>query len=973
MLFSRIPWLLLIAVVIQCNGCSNTAGPEKNDPPEDNRFTKTVLSDDLNEPMELAVADDGRVFFTERSGGLYVYNPAEQKTKLLYRFPAKAVDKYLNGLIGITLDPAFKSNNQFYVFYSSATGGQYHQNVSRFTLTASGAFDSSTEKIIIKIPIDLEVSAHTGGSLAWDKENNLYISTGDNTVPFESDGYAPIDERKGRLVYDAQRSAGNTNDLRGKILRIHPNPDGTYSIPKGNMFPPGTPGTKPEIYVMGCRNPYRISVDIPTSILYWGEVGPDAGRDSRHGPRGYDEINQARNPGNYGWPYFVGNNQAYHDSNFASTAVGEIFNIRGAVNNSPNNTGMETVPAPRGAMLWYPYDSSAEFPSLANGGRCAMSGPVYHFNESLASSGKMPAYYNGSLFIYDWMRNWVFAVRFDDKQHFEKLEPFMRSNGDFRRPVDLEIGPDGVMYMLEYGSVYGIDNADARLVKITYNGGNRAPKARVSVSDTTGSLPFKISLNAGSSIDLDGDKLSYEWFVDGNNISSAPQTQYSFPEKGIHKIVLKANDGKLSSTDTINIIAGNTRPSITVRQQTNRSFYFEDETPFSYRVDVSDKEDKIMDEQNLKVSMKFVPKIDRSQKLVGHQQNPGISFGASLIASSDCKACHQLNAKAVGPAFMEVSKKYGNDRNMVGKLAAKIISGGGGVWGEHAMNAHPQLSTEDASEIVKYILALHENENEQLLPRQDSLQLKQHIGNKGEGRYIFTASYTDKGNGVTPLRTTEIITLRSALVEAEHADSISAPDMRRDSGLAMSDGSFFVLKDIDLSGISHISLHTKGTGLLELHKGSPMGELLAVLNPALRRVPVKDPGGINDLYFVLREANSTLLPDWIRFERGRLPARKERPGTIAGNLNSDHLKRGLELMMNSDCTSCHTTSEKLIGPSYNDIAKRYSGDNAMARKLADKIIAGGNGSWGTVPMTPHKEFTTNDAMLMVKYILRYTD
>ncbi|MBD0280129.1 MAG: ThuA domain-containing protein, partial [Flavisolibacter sp.] len=190
--------------------------------PEDNRFVKTILSNDLNEPMELAVAPDGRVFFTERAGKFYVYDPVAKKTKLLYNFPAKAVEKYLNGLIGITLDPDFRNNNYIYFFYSSNTGAQYHQNISRFKLTADGNLDTTSEKVIIKIPIDLEVSAHTGGSLAWDKDKNLYISTGDNTTPFASDGYAPLDERPDRLVYDAQRSAGNPNDLRGKILRIHP-------------------------------------------------------------------------------------------------------------------------------------------------------------------------------------------------------------------------------------------------------------------------------------------------------------------------------------------------------------------------------------------------------------------------------------------------------------------------------------------------------------------------------------------------------------------------------------------------------------------------------------------------------------------------------------------------------------------------------------------------------------------------------
>src|SRR5690606_35998716 len=102
---------------------------------------------------------------------------------------------------------------------------------------------------------DLEECCHYAGRLDFDAQRNLYISTGDNTVPFKSDAFATTDYREGRKLYDSARSAGNANDLRGKILRIHPEADGTYSIPAGNLFAKGTPDTRPEIYVMGCRNP----------------------------------------------------------------------------------------------------------------------------------------------------------------------------------------------------------------------------------------------------------------------------------------------------------------------------------------------------------------------------------------------------------------------------------------------------------------------------------------------------------------------------------------------------------------------------------------------------------------------------------------------------------------------------------------------------------------------------------------------
>lgn len=143
---------------------------------------------------------------------------------------------------------------------------------------------------------------HEGGSLAFDSAGNLFLSTGDNTNRFKSDGYAPLDEREGNERVNSQRTAGNTHDLRGKILRIRPSANGKYEIPEGNLFPKGQSKTRPEIFVMGCRNPWRVGIDQRTNLLYWGEVGPDSRKDGKRGPRGYCEINQAAQAGNYGWP-----------------------------------------------------------------------------------------------------------------------------------------------------------------------------------------------------------------------------------------------------------------------------------------------------------------------------------------------------------------------------------------------------------------------------------------------------------------------------------------------------------------------------------------------------------------------------------------------------------------------------------------------------------------------------------------------
>lgn len=422
--------------------------------PGDEHFRVETIATGFIDAMEMAVASDGSVFVVERTGGVHLFDPVSSvTTKIAQLSVALRHDEGTAreaGLLGITLDPQFDSNHWLYLFYS-VPGARSVQRLSRFTFS-EGGLDS--EKIMLEFRHERENHVcHEGGSLTFGPDGNLFLSTGDNTCPFESSGFSPLDERSGRYFYDAQRSAANSNDLRGKVLRIRPTPDGGYEIPTGNLFPRGMAKTRPEIYAMGCRNPFRISVDSRNGFLYWGEVGPDSGEDSERGHRGYDEVNQARRAGYFGWPYFLADNKAYASYDFASEKVGERFNPLQPVNFSPNNTGRQQLP-PATAPLWFYPRASA----------CA--GPVYYYDDYAASPSKLPRELDGCLIVYDWTSAWVRLLKLDASGDIVFNEPWLGRHL-FIHPVDMEMGSKGEVYLLEYGTPW-YDGSDGKLKRISY-------------------------------------------------------------------------------------------------------------------------------------------------------------------------------------------------------------------------------------------------------------------------------------------------------------------------------------------------------------------------------------------------------------------------------------------------------------------------------------------------------------------------
>ncbi len=858
--------------------------------PESHRFIKTTLLENLNEPMQLARFDDGRLIFVERRGAVKLFTPNQEGTKLIAQMNVH--NEHEDGLLGIAIDPNYNNNKWIYLFYSPP-GTEPVQYVSRFNFEGDSIFN---EKIVLKIAVQRTECCHSAGCLRFDNKGNLFISVGDNTNPFASNGYGPMDEQVGRSAWDAQKSSANTNDLRGKVLRIHPENDGTYSIPKGNLFVEGTPNTRPEIYTMGCRNPFRISIDNHTGFLYWGDVGPDAGEpDSTRGPQGHDEVNQARQPGYFGWPFFVGNNKPYRDYDFKAKTSGALYNPEKPINNSPNNTGLQELPAAQKAFIWYPYKSSKEFPLTLTGGRNAMAGPVYYYDD-YDSKTKFPKYMNGKLIIYDWMRNWMHLITMDTEGNLTNMEPFAPQI-ELSHPMDMIFGKDGSLYMLEYGNQWFAKNADARLIRIDYIGeGNRAPIAAMSVDKTVGAAPLTVAFSGKKTQDYDHDELTYEWRINEKTIYGREVT-YTFNRADIYNVTLKVTDPSgASSTTKQEIQVGNDAPQVACTIFGNQTFFWENQKVL-YNVSVKDLEDgstdqKTIDPKRVNVSFDYLYGSDKTLIAQGHQtQGAGTpsSRGKALIEKSDCKSCHAEQTAINGPAYAQIAKRYRGDQFAVRALAQKVLKGGSGNWGERAMSAHPQLAEADVNEMLTYILALG-NPPPVVSNYPPSGAYTAKLGKEQRGNLVIVASYLDKGKGTLQAQKGEtMFILHPSTMQAEDfVFSSKKFDVINQEGITyindLYNGAFFGYPNIDLTGITKLKfglvLTEKTTvgGKLEIHTESPSGPLigaadLATQGTALKitetAIPIQATMGKHNIYFVFK--NETVkdkwvaLVDWVNF------------------------------------------------------------------------------------------------------------
>lgn len=393
-----------------------------------------VKGKETSETLKMAFSKraDGTVdvYFVERTGAVKKYDGQAKAVSTVGTVPAATGNE--DGLTGIATDPDFPINHYFYFSYAFQAVGDTSIHIARIPLAADGSLDLAAEKVLIRIP-SKRMQPHTGGAMQFDAYGDLWVTVGDNSSP--------------------ESGPGNTADLRGGILRIHPDdklPSG-YSIPKGNFgehfsakLKPTNPAlslqyadpakVRPEIYVKGTRNAYTLSLDPVRRWLSWGDVGPDFGAVS-------EENNLVKEPYFMGWPYFAGEKDvtSIYGINFAKKDRAQPVNTSAIA-------GVSQLPANRE-------------PIYVREQNCAMNGPIMRYDGANPNPGQIPPQLDRKWLVGDCnggYGNHLLTLNAAGDSVIGDVKAF--DNLHVAVLVDMQQGPDGALYYIGWQS--GLFRAD---------------------------------------------------------------------------------------------------------------------------------------------------------------------------------------------------------------------------------------------------------------------------------------------------------------------------------------------------------------------------------------------------------------------------------------------------------------------------------------------------------------------------------
>lgn len=501
----------------------------------------------LQQPVDVEVSADGRIFVLTKSGVLWALPPdgtVPESPWLSLR--GEVYDVYERGALGFALHPDFPETPHVYVVYTvddspRPRSDRYlraYGRVTRFSARPDdpSRADPASRRVLVGEDFHDGIPScylfHSVGTVEFGHDGSLFVGAGDAAEIGDGidtggryDECVSTDPDEG--IHPSQDIGSfrsqSLESLAGKVLRIDPETGG--GLPDNPFFTGDPTDAASKVWAYGLRNPFRFSV-APASP---GEVGPGTLLIGDVGQATWEEINRSRGGENFGWPCYEG-----------PFPYGPGQAVTGSLACPEPQAGTFTGPY----AYWNHHDPDLSSPAGAT---------AYSITGGLVYTGAAyPEAYQGALFFADYAQQWVRAARIGP----HGFESVLAVGEEFGNVVDLALEPST-------GELLAADVLKGQVVRVRHAGGAGSPPvARLAASALTAAAPAEITFSAESSFDPDGGPLEYRWTLGDGTTGDGVEVTHAYETPGVYAVtVAVANEAGVESRASVSVRVGRGMPT----------------------------------------------------------------------------------------------------------------------------------------------------------------------------------------------------------------------------------------------------------------------------------------------------------------------------------------------------------------------------------------------------------------------------